>query len=178
MSSARVVAQALAAWCGTREVDGRLCGNFYQESGSVYKTTVQGAKAPGLTKGLSSFIALHADLLTCRMEGTVLFISQSEAPEPDPIAELSAKLKRLGCGHGDNVPLAAIENTLEPLKDDMSMRKFALMMKTTGLCLKNGKVYGNQLPQQLLKHKALRVNLNKAKAKQYPLVKKCLGTCC
>jgi hypothetical protein len=42
MSSARVVAQALADWCGTREVDGRLCGNFYQESGSVYKTTVQG----------------------------------------------------------------------------------------------------------------------------------------
>ena len=172
MPSARVVAQALADWCGTREVDGANIGKFYKEHGSLYKATVQIAKAPGLTKGLSSFIALHADLLTCRTEGTTLYISKSEASDPDPIAELSAQLKRLACGN--DVPLAAIENVLAPLKDDTSMRQFGLLMKATGLCLKNGKVYGSQLPQQL-KHKALRVN--KAEAKQYPLVKKCLVMC-
>lgn len=172
MPSARVVAQALADWCGTRKVDGANIGKFYQENGSLYKAMVQAAKAPGLTKGLSSFIALHADLLTCRTEGTTLYISKSEASDPDPIAELSAKLKRLACGN--DVPLAAIENVLAPLKDDTSMRQFGLLMKATGLCLKNGKVYGSQLPQQL-KHKALRVN--KAEAKQYPLVKKCLVMC-
>ena len=54
------------------------------------------------------------------------------------------------------------------------MRQFAKLARATGLCLTNGKVYGNQLPQQL-KHKALRVN--KAEAKKYPLVKKCLVMC-
>ena len=170
---ARVVAQGLADWCGAREVDGPNIGKFYRENGSSYKATVQIAKVPGLTKGLRSFIALHPDLLICRMDPDKgLLISQKEAPDPDPIAELSANLKRLG--YGNDVPLAAIENLLAPLKDDTSMRQFGSLMKTTGLCLKNGKVYGNQLPQQL-KHKALRVN--KAEAKQYPLVKKCLVMC-
>ena len=172
MPSARVVAQALADWCGTRELDGANISQFYQHKGASYKAAVQEAKAPGLTKGLRSFIALHADLLTCRMNGTVLLISKSEASDPDPIAELSAKLKNLQCGN--NVPLAAIENVLAPLKEDTSMRQFAKLARATGLCLTNGKVYGNQLPQQL-KHKALRVN--KAEAKKYPLVKKCLVMC-
>ena len=112
MPSARVVAQALADWCGTRELDGANISQFYQHKGASYKAAVQEAKAPGLTKGLRSFIALHADLLTCRMNGTVLLISKSEASDPDPIAELSAKLKNLQCGN--NVPLAAIENVLRP----------------------------------------------------------------
>ena len=172
MPSARVVAQALADWCGTRELDGANISQFYQDKGPSYKAAVQEAKAPGLTKGLRSFIALHADLLTCRMNGTVLLISKSEASDPDPIAELSAKLKNLQCGN--NVPLAAIENVLTPLKEDTSMRQLAKLARATGLCLTNGKVYGNQLPQQL-KHKALRVN--KAEAKKYPLVKKCLVMC-
>ena len=136
--SARVVAQGLADWCGAREVDGANIGKFYRENDSLYKATVQAAKAPGLTKGLRSFIALHRNLLICRIEGTVLFISKSEALDPDPIAEISAKLKRLGCGN--DVPLAAIENLLAPLKDDTSMRQFGSLMKTTGLCLRNGKV--------------------------------------
>merc|ERR1719223_2482969 len=188
--ASRAVAQALADWCGTRELDGANISQFYQDKGPSYKAAVQEAKAPGLKKGLRSFIALHADLLTCRMDGLVLLISKSGASDPDPIAELlpdadadrramadpiaelSAKLKNLQCGN--NVPLAAIENVLAPLKEDTSMRQFAKFARDTGLCLTNGKVYGNQLPQQL-KHKALRVN--KAEAKKYPLVKKCLVMC-
>ena len=104
------------------------------------------------------------------MEGTVLYVSAQ--PESDPISELSAKLEALKMGN--SISLQALNDTLEPFKDGESMRQFGLLMKAAGLCLANGKTYGTQLPQKL-RNKSLRVN--KVRAKEYPLVKKCLVEC-
>ena len=166
--AARNMAEALAAWCGTDEVNGAQLAKFYSEHDNA-KKLVQAAKSTGQKPGLRSFIACHSDLLTARMQDDVLYVGRSEQ-KIHSISELSTKLKALAVG--TKIPLQAVNDMLKPLKDGDSMRHFASQMKEAGLCLANGALYGEQLPRQLKSSASLRVN--KATAKQYPLVKKCL----
>ena len=166
--AARNIAEALAAWCGTKEVNAALLADFYAEHKNA-KEIVQAAKTPGQKSGLRSFIALHPDLLTARMQDGVLYVGRAE-DNIDSISELSSKLQALA-GIGNDIPLRAVNDMLEPLKDGDSMRHFASRMKEAGLCLANGALYGEQLPRKLKSSPVLRVS--KATAKEYPLVKKC-----
>ena len=95
--TSRSIATALAAWCGTGEVNGANLSSFYKEHrNDNYKETIQAAKATDQPKGLRSFIALHADLIACRIaEGNVLYVRAATMPrlELDDISELSTMLK-------------------------------------------------------------------------------------
>ena len=112
-------------------------------------------------------MALHPDVLSCLTEGTTLYIRKAES---DPVSELSTKLKTLNM-----ITLPVLEHLLMPLKDGESNRQFARKMNEMGICMKNGKIYGNKLAQKLKHDPTLRVN--KAEAKEFPLVKKCLVRC-
>jgi hypothetical protein len=181
--SAREAAIALAAWCGDgKEVNGAHLPLFYKQHVS-YRKHVSDAKAHGHPKGVRSFIALHGqDLMTWRLDGTVLFIRALEGKsesqkdsQSDEVPILLAKLKSLIVNDADDAaPLQVVNNLLKPLKDACTMRQFASQMKGLGLCLANGEMYGSELPRKL-KDKSLRVN--KADAKKFPLVKKCLVLC-
>lgn len=180
-STARDVADAMASYCSSRDVNGTQMPLFCKEhniSYEQYKVIVQAAKVPGQPKGLRSFITLHSDVLKYRMENNVLYVSKViiDAPCADSISELTAKFKALHTG-GKASTLKVLNDTLEPFKDEesISMRKFGTLMKEIGLCLANGNTYGTKLSQVLKKHQSLRVS--KADAKEYPLVKKCLVVC-
>lgn len=163
-------AQAMVTWCGAREVDGAQIDRFYEEY-PQYKDVV---KAAGR---LRLFVALHGDVLASRMEGKVLYIRKAEVASADFIADLTSMLKTTRLSGGNS--LAALEDSLQPLKDGESMRQFALKVKEIGLCLKDGQTYGSTLPQMLKQRVCGRypLRVSKADAKQYPLVKKCLIVC-
>ena len=172
------VARAMAAWCGARELDGAQIVHFYKEDDN-YQKVVQAAKAPGLSKGLRSFIAMHNKLLTYRMEGTVLYM-KAHFEAIDFMTTLSEMLDTIRLSAEDD-RMAAIQNVLEPLKGGESMRQFALKVKEAGVCLKDGNMYGGsrQLRAKLNQriHNRYPLRVSKADAKQYPLVKKCLVMC-
>ena len=128
--AARNIAEALAGWCGTDEVNGAQLADFYADFKDA-KRIVQMAKAPGQKPGLQSFITLHRDLLSARMQDGVLYVGRAE-DDIDSISELSKKLKALA-GHGNEIPLQAVSDMLQPLKNGDSMRHFASRMKEAAL---------------------------------------------
>ena len=77
----------------------------------------------------------------------------------------------------DKNVLSKIETMLEQLKIDENLSKTKLKAKvgTMGICLRNGKVYGNSLPEKLQAKKGLIVSSCYVKKSQnFPLVKFCL----
>ena len=168
----REAALALAAFC-QHERDACELSAFYASVG--FKDVVQTAKVVGVQKGVRSFVSLHDDLLTCRTEGSRLLVSALGTDQDlnDPVSRLTSRLSRLRLTDPDGNHLSEIERALTPLREnESSMTKFAQKVKSMGLCLTNGQIYGENLKQRLRNDAGLRVN--KAKAKQFPLVKKCL----
>jgi len=70
--------------------------------------------------------------------------------------------------------IADVERMLQELKvsNDWSNTKLVKEVRERGICLKNGKEYGADLPVALKKNRCLVVRKDKAKA--FPLAKKCL----
>lgn len=172
----RHIAEALAAWCGATGVNGSQLARFYKQHDGALQT-VSIAKVPGQPKGIRSFVSLHSDILTCQFNdnGDLRVKAKMKTLSLDSdVSELATALNAMKVG--GTLPLATVNNLLEPIKDGASMRQFAHRVKAAGLCLTDGKFYGTQLPHKLKQAPALRVN--KKAAKEYPLVKKCLVHLC
>ena len=146
--SSLTVASALAAWIGAEEVDCARLQSFYKLN-PQYKDVVQGAKAER-QRSVKALVALHPDVLSCRTDGTTLYIRKADGralcthKEPDSVSELSARLKTLNI-----ITMPVLNDLLVPLKDGESNRQFALKMHAMGVCLKNGQMYGNGLAKAL-----------------------------
>ena len=66
-----------------------------------------------------------------------------------------------------------VEAMLNALTLDLgSVKKMKEAVRDRGICLRNGKEYGKDLPRKLRENRGLCVHINDAKT--YPLAKKCL----
>ena len=155
MTSQRQAALALAEFLQARgEIDCAQIAIFYEQQPGM-QSVVQAAKSRGSKPGPRALAAMNNDILAVRTSQqsnghTRLFISAVEPSNlDDGLDGLSSNLA--------SMDLAALELKLEALCDT-SKTQFGKAMKAKGLCLKNFKVYGDQLPKQLSKHAAMRVN--------------------
>ena len=199
----RKVAQMLAQWCGSQKMQRNSLGSFYASKDPSVKEVIQKARMKGLKNpGLKAFVLKFPDILTlhrgteqwdysissaappamrvpkapaaskAKVEKSTTAATEEEIEKDETQVELETAAAKSKDRAG-TLSLEALNARLEELKGNETMRQFAQRMKESGLCLKDGKLYGkNKLSKKLRNDKWFRVN--KEQAKKYKFVKQCL----
>lgn len=171
-SATHAAALALSSFLdGRGDVDLSRVDDFYKLH-PEHKTAVRSACKDQL-KGVRALVASHPDLLGARRVGKshVLF---AVSDSTDDLSMLLARASFFNAKHGEDA-LPRIEAALEGMREDMpSMAKFKREVQERGICLKDASEQGNKLRTYLSKKGH---TVDKERAKQFPLAKKCLVRC-